>query len=244
MTARLTETERRILEWAGARYNGLSRALSRRKRAGFTLICVAGAVAVVSECLFASIPQRWRNVHSWNFRDRLTSDNDWDPGRPPSATPPELHDFEFQSERIGKVVHSATRAAVIIVQRPTATPPSAAALEASLAAVRERYGRFCQYFPEALPLFDAALASPTQYVIVEHPERRWASRLGIAMPWLRNAEMIAAGAGMVPFVAGLSRWLDKRRYAGRHRCASCGYSLAGLAAGAVCPECGKGGETK
>lgn len=57
-------------------------------------------------------------------------------------------------------------------------------------------------------------------------EVNW-SRLTLIWVWI--------GLGMV---AGL--WVCRQRWRRPARCEACGYSLAGLAGDAVCPECGAG----
>lgn len=58
---------------------------------------------------------------------------------------------------------------------------------------------------------------------------------GFVLPlWLVAVPLTIAAAYLQGMVSGMKR-------ADRGRCAGCGYSRAGLAAGVACPECGKAG---
>lgn len=61
----------------------------------------------------------------------------------------------------------------------------------------------------------------------------WSGRAVFVPLW-----MVMAAAGPL---AGAAWWLHarERRRAGAGACVGCGYALAGLAPGAVCPECGR-----
>ena len=93
-----------------------------------------------------------------------------------------------------------------------------------------------------LPLFVQALAAPNQRMYVEYPERRLAARL-------MEFRSVVRFRGKAPalWLAVLSvwlavlgaRWHAVLRPPRPNACLKCSYDRAGIAADAVCPECGK-----
>ncbi len=84
---------------------------------------------------------------------------------------------------------------------------------------------------------------PSQWDLQPDPQVQWWPAWD-TYPWVPTGAVDWFGLPLwMPFVlVGIPTawlWWQDRRRAREGQCAACGYDLAGLAAGAACPECGK-----
>ena len=75
------------------------------------------------------------------------------------------------------------------------------------------------------------------------PTRSWRACLGWRFKWWRTRQEFSASVPLWAVLAAgcaasLPAWAVRSRRRAKGACRRCGYDLAGLGAGAVCPECG------